>query len=103
MNDTVASETVSVSILDREFLVACNRDERPALIAAASYLDGKMRDVRGGGSVTGYDRIAVLAALTITHEMLEARANGASESSDISRHLLMLRSKLDAALPSSLQ
>ena len=43
-----AAEPVSVSILDREFLIGCTPDERAGLIAAASLLDGKMREIRGG-------------------------------------------------------
>ena len=67
-------ETVTVTILDRPFQVSCLKDEREALEQSARFLDGRMREIRGGGKVIGVDRIAVMAALNITHEMLLARS-----------------------------
>ena len=49
---------VSVSILDREYQIACPPEERPGLIAAAAFLDGKMREVRNAARIL---REAVLA------------------------------------------
>ena len=89
---------VSVTILDREFLIGCTPEERPGLIAAASYLDGKMREVRGISRTQGVDRIAVLAALNMAHELLQAKQHNESESTAVAQHLQALRSKLDAAL-----
>ena len=42
----MSENAVALNILDREFLIGCTPDERPSLIAAASYLDAKMREVR---------------------------------------------------------
>ena len=96
------SEPVTVKILDREFLIACTPEERPGLIAAAGYLDGKMRDMRSRGA-SGLDRIAVLAALNIAHELLTLQQARASDATQLAQHLLSLKSRLDAALPASLQ
>lgn len=63
------TQTVTVYILDKEYHIVCPVNERVNLERAASYLDGKMRDIRRGGKVVGADRIAVLAALNITHEL----------------------------------
>lgn len=94
------SETtpVAVNILDREFLIGCTAEERPGLIAAAGYLDGKMREVRGSSRTQGLDRIAVMAALNIAHELLQARQNNESQSGALAQHLQAMRTKLDAAL-----
>ena len=89
---------VAVNILDREFLIGCTAEERAGLIAAASYLDGKMREVRGSSRAQGLDRIAVMAALNIAHELLQARQNNESESGTLAQHLQAMRTKLDAAL-----
>ena len=62
--------TVTVHILDKEYCIACPADERANLESAARYLDGKMREIRSGGKVIGADRIAVMAALNITHDLL---------------------------------
>jgi len=64
------TNTVTVHILDKEYCIACPDAERANLESAASYLDGKMRDIRSGGKVIGSDRIAVMAGLNITHELL---------------------------------
>ena len=61
---------VSVKILEKEYHVACPPEERPALLESAEYLNRKMREIRDSGKVIGLDRIAVMAALNITHEML---------------------------------
>jgi len=89
---------VTISILDREFLVGCSPEERPGLLAAASYLDGKMREVRGASRTQSLDRIAVLAALNMAHELLQARTDSESRSSVVAQQLQALRTKLDAAL-----
>ena len=90
---------VAVNILDREFLVGCTAEERPGLIAAATYLDAKMREVRGATrSTQSADRIAILAALNITHELLQSREQSDSQSSVVAQQLQALRAKLDAAL-----
>ena len=64
------NKTVTVHILDKEYCIACPEDERNNLESAARYLDGKMREIRSGGKVIGSDRIAVMAGLNITHELL---------------------------------
>lgn len=96
-------EPVSVQIFDREFTIGCTPDERAGLLAASSYLDEKMREIKRAGSLAGFDRIAVLAALTIATELLGTRDRDEHEATELARGLSMLRSKLDAALPASLQ
>lgn len=92
------SETVAVNILDREFLIGCTQEERPGLLAAANYLDAKMREVRAATRAQGVDRIAVLAALNITHEFLQLKQRSDNDSGTLAQHLQLLRSKLDGAL-----
>ena len=67
----------SILFLARSFLcincahlVACPEEERDALARAARHLDSKMREIRSSGKVFGTERIAVMAALNITHELL---------------------------------
>jgi cell division protein ZapA len=64
-------ETVAVTILDKEYLVASPEEEKGELEQSARYLDEKMREIRGSGRVFGTERIAVMAALNITHELLQ--------------------------------
>lgn len=86
--------TVEVNILDKEYLVACPPDQRDALRESARHLDAKMREIRATGKVFGTERIAVMAALNITHDMLES-----STMSDSATELLReMDHKLDDAL-----
>lgn len=63
--------SVLVHLLDKEFRVACPPEERDNLIRAARYLDDRMREVRES-NVIGLERIAVMAALNLAHELLMA-------------------------------
>src|SRR5688500_18638665 len=63
------SEAVSVHALARENTAGVEPEERHSLIAAARILDAKMRDVRGANRMAAVDRVAVLAALNLAHEL----------------------------------
>ena len=89
---------VSVKILDREYRVACPEEERHALLSAASYLDRKMRELRDGGRVVGLDRIAVVTALNMANELLQARADGDEYTRIIGSRVKAINQKLDGAL-----
>ena len=63
------SQTVTVRIMDKDYHIACPASESANLERAAEYLDAKMRGIRRTGKVVGAERIAVMAALNITHEL----------------------------------
>jgi len=65
--------SLDVTIMGREFRVACPDDEREGLLQAVTHLDRKMREIRDSGKVIGLERIAIMAALNITHDYLAAR------------------------------
>jgi len=73
MNDD--KQSVKVSIMQREFTVACGADERRGVVEAAGYLDQQMRAVSKGAQVLGLDRCAIMAGLNISHELLALRAS----------------------------
>jgi cell division protein ZapA len=98
-----ASEPVAVNILDREFLVACTAEERPGVLAAAHYLDDKMREMRNAARGAGLDRVAILAALNICHELLAERQRGSADTNQLAEKLQAINSKLERAFPASLQ
>jgi cell division protein ZapA len=95
------AKPVTVTILDREFLVACTPEEKPGLLAAAAYLDGKMREIRGKTSTQGVDRIAVMAGLNIAHELMQTRQRPDIDAGAMAQQLQSLRAKLDGALATS--
>ena len=90
---------MSVDILDKEYQVACPPDEELALTQAARYLDQHMRDIRSTGKVIGLERVAIMAALNISHELLSLK-NGDSpiESNEEQQRLSTLNSQLDEVL-----
>lgn len=96
------SNTVNVNILDKEYQIACPPEEREALRSAASELDGRMRGIRNSGSVIGLDRIAVMAALNLCHELqqLQGTGGGASSPALDKETLARLKKKIDKALES---
>jgi cell division protein ZapA len=68
--EEISQNTISVKILDKEYQVSCPPDEVEALRRSAEYLDKQMREIRTNSSVFGLDRIAVMAALNITNDLL---------------------------------
>lgn len=94
----MSTEPVNVRLLDREFLVACSEDERAGLIAAADLLDKRMRELRGKAGSPGFDRIAVLVALSITHEYLGLKAQLRSRDERLESNIQALTNSLEQAL-----
>ncbi len=74
----MTTETVSVHILGKDYQVACPKEEREPLIAAAAELDRRMKVIRQSGSVIGVERIAVMAALNLAHEVITAPTEAAA-------------------------
>ena len=90
--------TVTVHILDKEYCIACPADERANLESAARYLDGKMREIRSSGKVIGADRIAVMAALNITHDLLHKQQRLDQEADSTRAKVRDLLERVDGAL-----
>ena len=87
-----------VNILDKEYLVACPDDERDALFASADFLTEKMKEIRDSGKIVGADRIAVMAALNMAHELLETKTIKNDYQHDVSKRIRALQDKIDVAL-----
>ncbi|HEV2541045.1 MAG TPA: cell division protein ZapA [Frateuria sp.] len=93
-----AAEPVALRLLDREFLIACAPEERDGLLEAATFLDRKMRELRANARTPGFDRLAVLAAISVTHEFLALRKQHDGTDRSVADGLAALRRKLDAVL-----
>ncbi|THB66139.1 MAG: cell division protein ZapA [Gammaproteobacteria bacterium] len=87
-------ETVAVKILDKELLISCPRSEMDGLQEAASYLDSKMREIRNSGKVIGAERIAIMAALNIAHEMLQGQSLDSPKNSSLLERIIGLNNKI---------
>ncbi len=92
------NEAVSVRLLDREYTVGVVPDERESLMAAAKLLDSRMRDVRGSNRMAAVDRVAVLAALNLAHELQQLRTEGEQRDREMARLIEDLQRKLDGLI-----
>ncbi len=88
------SKAVEVNIMGREFTVSCTDEERPGLINAVNFLDKKMRDIRDGGKIIGVERIAIMAALNLAHELLNTKS-GSVDVGDIKRRISQMQDQID--------
>ena len=99
---SVKPKTLDVSIMGRNYKVACADDERDGLLAAVALLDGKMTGIKAAGKVASAERIAVMAALNIAHELLLARSEQASgagfDIEGLKRRIVSMQAMLDDAL-----
>ncbi|MFN2310016.1 MAG: cell division protein ZapA [Gammaproteobacteria bacterium] len=98
MSKPPAPKPITIHILDKEFLVSCPENERDDLVASAELLNAKMREIRDGGKVVGIDRIAVMAALNMAHELLEHRNNKQDVQQSIGTRIRTLQEKIELAL-----
>ncbi|HBK46765.1 MAG TPA: cell division protein ZapA [Xanthomonadaceae bacterium] len=94
----MSNEPVSVRILDREYTVGVNADERDSLAAAARMLDARMREIRGSNRMAALDRVAVLAALNLAHELQQLRDEQALYNRELARTLDDLNRRLDGVI-----
>lgn len=91
-------KTLDVFILDREFRVTCPEDERAELLEAVSYLDKKMREVRDTVKVASVERIAIMAALNIAHELLTTRLGTGFDIGEFKHKISLMQATIDATL-----
>ena len=96
-------QSVTVTILGKEYQISCPPAEEEALRKSARYLDDQMSRIRNRGSTLGFEKIAVMAALNISHDLLK-KSQGDPETDQVSaRELKQLEEKIDLALRSNRQ
>lgn len=89
--------TVSISVLDKEYLVSCPSEARGELVAAANSLDQRMREIKAAGKVFGLERIAVMTALNLSHELMQLR----EENQQLRQATLRLNEQVEQVLASA--
>ena len=94
---------IQVTILDKEYQVSCPPSDQEALIKSARYLDESMRNIKGRGNIHGAEKIAVMAALNITHDMLRKNLLINETRQTTSEQVQSIEEKIDLALASSRQ
>ena len=93
---------LTVSLLGREFRVACPEGEEKQLLASADYLNRKLKEARDTGKAVGNERIAIMAALNIAHELMSNQSTSPQPSSfdgaAFRRRIVVMQETLDSAL-----
>ena len=94
---SVDPKALQVTVMGREFRVACPENEQKELLEAVDYLNRKMDEIRDNGKVIGVERIAIMAALNIAHELLTTRVGG-FDMATLKRRMQSMETTLDQAL-----
>lgn len=94
----MSTTAVKINILDKEYLIGCPEDEREGLMRSADLVHRKMREARDSGKVIGAERIAVMVALNLAHELLQTQGE-----IDELRHVRERLSAMDAKLAGALE
>jgi len=88
---------LNIRIMDKDYRVACPEDQQASLKNSADFLNERLNDIKRKGSIIGTERIAIMAALNLAHELL-----GSQESidtfNDVDNRVLSLQKKIDIAL-----
>ncbi len=96
MSDTT---TVTITLLEKQYQINCGPEEREDLLESARILDQKLAEVRNAGSVIGLERIAIMAALNLSHELVTAQKASRTDSI-ISSGVERLQDKISSAIQS---
>ncbi len=92
------TQTTTVTILGREYQVACPQDKQHELFDAALLLDSKMLEIKNSGSVIGAEKIAIMAALNLANELLSVKSNKHDQAFNIQHKISMLCAKFEKVL-----
>ena len=92
------SKTLTISIMNKEFQVACPEGEEEALQRAARYLSEQMQEIRQSGKVVGMDRIAIMTALNMSHELLSGQSKVQTSQDYAKVRIRALNDRLEIAI-----
>lgn len=92
------SKGLDISLMGREFKVACPEGEEKQLLASVEYLNQRMQEIKASGRVVGNERIALLTALNITHEFLTRQTPKGFDMGDVRRRIEVMQATIDDAL-----
>lgn len=93
-------QPVSVKILGKDYRIACSEGEHESLMRSAQALDEQMRAIRDSGSINGTDRIAVMVALNLSHELHQLQHKKNDPKKAIFEQLNQLKHKIEDVLDS---
>jgi cell division protein ZapA len=95
---TDQTKPIAISILDKEYVLACAETERESLFESVAFLNSRMREVRESGKIVGSERVAILAALNIAHEYLAYKQQKEDYTVSIDASVRRIQDKIADAL-----
>ena len=93
----MSKEGVKVVIMDREFTIACKKNDREDLLDAAAHLDKQLRVAQAQSKVVGLEHCAVITALNLSNELLQLRRNS-QVPGDLNARLQALTTRVERAV-----
>lgn|SRR5688500_13980171 len=97
--NTGFGKPLDITLMGLEFRIVCADDEHEELLEAVGYLDKKIREIKDSGKVVGSERVAIMAALSITHELLTSRKQEGFDMEAFKRRIVHMQAALDAVIP----
>lgn len=97
MSERVA-ETVTVEILDKEYLIGCPANEREDLLKAAALLNQRLKDIREHGKVMGTERLVIMAALNMANELTKLASREERTAAELGSRVRGMRERVERAL-----
>lgn len=94
---------IAVNILGKEYRIACGPEQEEALLKSSRLLDARMQEIRQSGKVIGTDRIAVMAALNLAHDLLNQESNVGNAADTANKRVRSLRERIEIALNDNAQ
>lgn len=92
------STPVAVTVLNKEYKIACPPEEQGALVESAALVDKKMREIRDQGKSVGQDRVAIMAAINLAYELLQSQSSHNVDTDGVSTEVSRLRKRVEEAL-----
>ncbi len=97
----MSQHKITVRILNKEYQFACEDEERTSLLSAADHLDKTMQGIKNRNSTMSTDKITLMAAMNIAHEMIKAQQTNQTFDTEVMSSVKKLNDKLEQALSQS--
>ena len=98
MNDQNKKIPVTVKILNQNYDIFCQENEKDDLYKSAELLNDKMMKTKAEGKTIGLDRIAVISALNFANDSLNHKDITNTLNFSIRERILKLHQKIDVVL-----
>jgi cell division protein ZapA len=96
MSSDVA-EPVSIRILEKEYLIACQPEERQDLQQAATLLNARLKEMRGNKTISS-DRLMMMAALNMANDLAKLTAREEQATTEFGSRVRQMRERVERAL-----